>query len=224
MKNSFSRDKQANVIFPGIILYEDVISLSDEDIYDLVSLYININDNPEKYDIKNIKNTFFHGLNKIGKKEFAENVQKSIMYYFAKYCEIYPETIHNVQWQENIYIDVEFAGDQKYIFNPNKSFEDDNNNIKNTPFSRQVVIEISIDDDYVGGSLEWIYLNNIKIEKMKKGSILVYPANYLFSKKHDTIIKGRKVLLTTFLNGGKDFLAEENGLDENSNLAFSYLR
>ena len=224
MKNSFSRDREGNILHPGVVLYENVISISEEDIYDLVSLYMHINENTEKYEISKIKNTFFYGLSKINKKEFAEEIQKSIMYYFAKYCDLYPETTHTIQWQENIYIDVEFAGDQGYIFNPNKSFEDDNKNIKTTPFSRQVVVEMAIDDEHIGGALEWIYLDSPKIEKMTKGSILIYPANYLFSKRHNTIIKGRKVLLTTFLNGGRDFLAEENDLDENANLAFSYLR
>lgn len=224
MINSFSKDKKEKILFPGMLLYEDVYPMSKEDIENIKSVCNYINENEEFYSSKKIKNTFFYGLSEIGKRDLAENIQKGLMYYFAKYCEIYEETIHTVQWQEKIYIDIEFPGERPFIFNPNKSFMDEDNNIKNTPFSRQVVVEIFVDDDYSGGALEWIYLNGIDIDKFKKGSILFYPANYLFSKKHNTIIKGNRAVITTFLNGGKDFLSEESGFTENANLAFSYIR
>jgi hypothetical protein len=224
MINSFSRDSKETILYPGVVAYNNVYDISINDIEDIVSVHNHINKYPEYYLIDKVKNTFFYGLDKINKKETAENIQKGIMYYFAKYCDIYEETIHSIQWQENIFIDIELSGEKSFIYNPNKSFQDEEGNINNTPFSRQVAVEILIDDDYSGGVIEWEYLNNLKYVDWTRGTILFYPANYLFSKKHNTIIRGRKVALTTFFNGGKDFLAEENGLEENSNLLFSYLR
>lgn len=224
MKNSFSHDVNENILYPGIVLYDKVIKIDSKDIDSILSMYFHTKENYEKYEVAKVKNTFFYALNKINKRDLAENIQKAILYYFAKYCELYPEAIHAIQWQENIFTDVEFAGEQSFIFNPNKSFMDDENNIKNTPFSRQVVVEVCVDDNYSGGSAEWIYLDDVKISNFNKGSILIYPANYLFSKKHNTIMNGRKILLTTFFNGGKDFLSEENALDESANLSFSYMR
>ena len=168
---------------------------------------------------------FFYGLNKLNKKDFATNIQKGILHYFAKYCDIYEEAIHVVQWPENIFIDIEYSGDRSFIYNPNKSFLNEEMEIRNTPFSRQIAVEVVVDDNYSGGTIEWPYLNNLFINKISKGSIIFYPANYLFSKKHNTIINGRRISLTTFFNGGKDFLAEENDLDEESaNFLFSYMR
>jgi hypothetical protein len=224
MKNSFLKGSVGKILSPGIVLYDNVYTLSKEDIETVVKTHDHINENPEMYPLNKVKNTFFYGLDKIGRRGMAENIQKGIMYYFAKYCDIYEEVIHNIQWQENIYIDIELAGEKDFVYNPNASHEDQDGLVKNTPFSRQVAVEILIDDNYSGGQVEWPYLNNLKIDNWFRGSILFYPANYLFSKTHNTIMKGRKVTLTTFFNGGKDFLAEENGIEEDSNLVFSYLR
>lgn len=225
MTNSIFLNKDKTIISPGIILYNNVINFTNDDINSIISTEDYIKRNYEKYHSSKIKNTFFHGLNKINKKEMAENVQKVILHYFAKYCDLYPEVIHTIQWQENIFIDIEYPGGSSFIFNTNKSFVDETQAIKSTPFSRQVAVEFFVEDSYEGGEIEWIYLNDVKINNPSSGSILFYPANYLFSKKHNTIIKGRKTSLTTFFNGGKDFLSEENNLEEdNLNFLFSYMR
>jgi hypothetical protein len=79
--------------------------------------------------------------------------------------------------------------------------------------------------NFEGGHIEWEYLGGIKIKQMQRGAIIFYPSNYLFSKKHHTIISGRKISLTTFFNGGKDFLAEENNTeDADINMLSSYMR
>lgn len=225
MTSSFSTDIKEKILYPGIVLYENVLDITKEDIESCSTIYNYLNTDKQKYFTKNIKNTFFYGFEKIDKKFFADNIQKSILYYLAKYCDIYEEAIYTIQWQENIFIDIEVAGEQEFIYNTSRSFVDENKQIKNTPFSRQIAVEVCIDDNYLGGGVEYQYFDNIKINKLSKGSILFYPSNYLFSKVHKSIIKGRKITLTTFFNGGKDFLAEENLLDENnSNFLFSYMR
>lgn len=226
MTSSFLNDIQGNEIYPGIILYKNIFQLTEDDIKSIISSKDYINDNSKLYHSSKIKNTFFYSLKKINKEQLAKNIQSNILYYLADYCDKYNEAIHTIQWQENIFIDIEYAGDQNFIFNPNKSFiDDETKKIKNTPFSRQIIVEIYLNEDYSGGGLEWIYLNKLKIDKIPSGSILFYPANYLFSKKHDTIIDGRKIVLTTFFNGGKDFLAEKNNIEEEeTNFLFSYMR
>jgi hypothetical protein len=225
MTNSFSTNVKEKILFPGIILYENVLDITEEDIELCAAVYSYLNTDDQKYYTKNIKNTFFYGFEKINKKNFADKIQKSILHYLAKYCDIYDEAVHAIQWQENIFIDIEISGEEKFIYNTSRSFIDDNKQIRNTPFSRQIAVEVCIDDEYLGGSVEYQYINNIKNNKLSKGSILFYPSNYLFSKVHNSIIKGRKITLTTFFNGGKDFLAEENSLEDyENNLLLSYMR
>jgi hypothetical protein len=225
MTNSFSTDVKEKILFPGIVLYENVLDVKEEDIASCADVYTYLSTDQQKYFTKNVKNTFFYGFEKINKKGFAENIQKSILYYLAKYCDLYEEAIHTIQWQENIYIDIEIAGEKEFVYNTNKSFIDDDNKIKSTPFSRQIAVEICIDDNYLGGNIEYPYCNNTKINKLSRGSVLFYPSNYLFSKVHNSIIKGRRITLTTFFNGGKDFLAEENSLEDyENNLLLSYMR
>lgn len=225
MTNFFSTDVKEKILCPGIVLYENVLDITKEDIKSCSTVYDYLNTDEQKYFTKDIKNTFFYGFEKIDKKFFAETVQKSILYYLAKYCDIYEEAIYAIQWQENIFIDIEVSGEQEFIYNTSRSFVDDNKQIRNTPFSRQIAVEVCIDDDYIGGNVELQYFNNFKIDKLSKGSILLYPSNYLFSKVHKSIIKGRKITLTTFFNGGKDFLAEENSLEKyDENFLFSYMR
>jgi hypothetical protein len=223
MIDSFSTEVEKKIIYPGIVLYENVLSITDDEIASCSDVYQYINKNYERHSLSDVKNTFFYGFKKIGREKFAENVQKSILYYLANYCDTYEEAIHTIQWQENIFIDIEFAGEKSFIYNTNKSFMD-NDKIRSTPFSRQISVEVCIDDNYIGGSLEWPYLNQLKINKINKGSILYYPSNYLFSTHHNSILEGRRITLTTFFNGGKDFLAEENGIEESKAQAFSYMR
>lgn len=215
-----------NQIFPGIVLYERAFELTEDDIKSIVSTKDYIDENFKLHNLSKIKNTFFYSLKKINKEQLAKNIQYSILFYLADYCDKYNESIHSIQWQENISIDIEYAGDQEFLHTPNKSFIDNKTKkIQNTPFSRQIVAEVYLNEDYSGGGLEWIYLNKLKINKIPSGSILFYPANYLFSKKHNTIINGRKLVLRTFFNGGKDFLAEENNIEEEEiNFLFSYMR
>ena len=224
MTDSFSTNVKEKILYPGIVLYENVLNIKKEDIESCALVHKYLSTEEQKVFTKNIKNTFFYGFEKIDKKIFAEGIQKSILYYLAKYCDIYEEAIHTIQWQENIFIDIEVAGEQEFIYNTNRSFIDNNKQIRNTPFSRQISIEVCIDDNYIGGGLEWPYLNQLKINKINKGSILYYPSNYLFSTHHKSILEGRRITLTTFFNGGKDFLAEENGTEESKSQVFSYMR
>jgi hypothetical protein len=221
MINSFSPKIDKNIVSPGIVLYNNVINFNENDIDCILSLKKYIEGN----NYIDTSNSFFSYMKKINKIDFAKNIQKTILHCFADYCDLYPEAIHSVQWQEPIDITVEYSGKSSDIFNPNKSHIDDNKKIVNTPFSRKIVVELAVDDQYDGGTIQWQYLDNIKINKQSKGSILFYPANYLFSKTTGPIIKGRKISLVTFFNGGKDFLSEENNIEEENEIfRSSYMR
>lgn len=226
MINSFSKYSATEILYPGIVLYNGVYDISSNDIENVISSKGHIDNTTDKY-YNGVRNKFFKSFEYLNNVDFAENIQSGILYYFAKYCDLYPEVVHCIQWQENIFIDCLYAGQiESGLFNSKKSDLNKDGFIKNTPFSRQVAIEISIDDQYNGGGYEWPYLNNVKMNKFTKGSVLFYPADFIYSKKQNLITSGRKIILTTFLNGGKDFLAEENFIsdDEDSNMLFSYMR
>lgn len=224
MINSFSQDNKKEIIFPGIVLYKNFLSFNKTDINDIFLLNEHINKYKDSYEKSSIKNMFFHGLNKINRSDFADRIQKNILLCLADYCNTYEEAIHTIQWQEDISINVHYSGQKDFIYNPNKSFVGDNEIIKNTPFSRQIVVEILVDDNFSGGKSTWPYFSNLELKNYSSGDILLYPANYLFSKNQDAIISGRKISLITVFNGGKDFLAEEDDIEENAEIAFSYMR
>lgn len=214
-----------DIILPGVVLYKNVFNFNKKDISKLekISNYINNNKNE---DFHNIKNRFYFSAEKIKEEEFAKEIQKKILLCMADYCEIYPELIHTIQWQENIYIDFESVLDtQTYTYNPNKSYLKEDRQIENTPFSRQVAVEINVNEDYTGGYYVWPSFDNFIFNNFKNNDLLIYPANYLFSKIHKAIISGTKITISTFFNGGKDFLVDEkSGGGIEDNLLFSYLR
>lgn len=212
------------ILSTGIVLYENVLDISNEDISDLINVK-NFIDEQENSLFKNVKNVFFYGFKHFNKEKTAIKIQNSILRCLAHYSDLYDEAIHTLQWQENIYIDIDKSGEAEVIFNCNKSIINSNGEINTIPFSRQILIEIMVNDDYLGGGYEWPYFNNLTLDNIKKGSILICPANYLFAKKHKVIISGKKITLTTFINGGKDFLAEKiEFIGPENNLLFSYMR
>lgn len=212
------------VVKPGIILYKNAVQITDEDIEDLLEAYQYSFKYSSKYD-KNIKNLVWHAYSLMDKKEEILYIQKLILKFLSDYVDTFPESVHTVQWQEKINIDIDIAGDEGYIFNPSSSFIKEDGSIDNIPFSRQIGVEILIDDNFIGGRTSWLYLEELNDKQLQAGDILIYPANYLFSRKQSSIISGRKISLSTFFNGGKDFLAEDEGfIDPENNLLFSYLR
>jgi len=214
---------EKNIIYPGFILYKNAVDITDYDVDNLVQVYKDSFKFDDKYGTK-IKNTLWHLFKIMDKEDEILYLQKIILKFIADYVDTFPEAVHTIQWQEKINIDIDVAGETEYILNPNQSYTKLNKKINNIPFSRQIFLEISIDDQYDGGEVEWLYLPDVNIKKMNKGDILIYPANYLFSRKQSSIISGRKMFLTTFFNGGKDFLYEDEDYDSpNNNLLSSYL-
>lgn len=211
-----------NIIMPGVILYENALNILDEDVDTLMKVYENSFYVEEKYGEK-IKNIIWHIYKTLNKEDEILYLQKTILKFLAEYVDNFKEAIHVIQWQERITIDIDYPGNPEYIFNPNSSFLN-NKKINNIPFSRQLAVEVCFDDFFDGGENSWTYFPEINF-KQNKGDILIYPANYLFSRKFSSIISGRRIILTTFFNGGKDFLAEEEEINESqNNLLFSYLR
>lgn len=212
-------DYNVNILFPGIAVFSNHCNIDKKDInsfYRASSIL--------KNDRSEIRNSIWQTFNAIDEKLTIEKYQKYILECLAAYCDIYPESIHSIQWQEKISIIINNAGEQEYSFNPSKSFVEENGCINNSPFNRQLVVELYLDTDCVGGSyhFEYIDLNRYNPES---GDILIYPASFLLSRKEKGIIKGRRMYLRTFFNGGKDFFNKDKDLDlPGTELFFSYMR
>jgi len=52
-------------------------------------------------------------------------------------------------------------------------------------------------DDYVGGEIEFIYFNNLKI-KPKAGELILFPSNYMYVHQANKIISGKKYSAVSF--------------------------
>jgi hypothetical protein len=206
-------------LFPGQVVFSKHCEVDKEDI----DLFYKCKDllTEKKSDIRN---SIWQVFNDLDKKIVINKYQKYILECLAIYCDIYPESIHSIQWQEKINIIVNKPGENEKTFNPSRSFVESDGYINNAPFNRQLVVELYLDTDYEGGhhSFEYIDLNNYKPES---GDIVIYPASFLWSRKEKSIIKGRRMYLRTFFNGGKDFFNEDKDLDlPGTELFFSYMR
>lgn len=212
------------ILNPGIILYNNAVTIEQTDIENLLRVYDYSFKYSSKYD-KTIKNIIWHVYTLMDKKDEILYIQNIILKFLSDYIDSFPESIHTIQWQEKINIDINISGEEGFIFNPSSSFIKEDKKIDNLPFSRQIVFELLVDDNCIGGRNSWLYFEHLNDKQMQKGDILIYPANYLFSRKQSSIISGRKIILSTFFNGGKDFLAEDEAfIPPENNLLFSYLR
>lgn len=216
-------DVSPKELFPGVLIFEDVISFSDEDIQlftETINNYVSSNISIEKY----VKNVLWNIFKQQDKEYFISDMQKIVLNGLAKYCDFYPEAIHPTQWQEQIKAIIDLPGGEDKIFNPSRSTTDEDGNIDYIPFSRSVVAELFIENNVEGGNISWNYLPGININNVSSGSLILYPANFLFSRKESTIISGRRIYIRTFFNGGKDFLAEASDLEKKNELLYSYMR
>ena len=170
-----------------------------------------------------IRNGIWAAFSEIDKSEVIKEYQKAMLRVLAEYCDIYPEAIHSLQWQERIEIVTDIPGQEKKKFNPSKSSVDEDGNINSVPFNRQLVIELCIDDSYEGGRYSWDYFSDIP--QMSKGDVAIFPATFLWSREEKSIISGRRMYLRSFFNGGRDYFVDDEYLDKpGTEFLLSYMR
>lgn len=204
---------------PGLMEFKDVLFFSTEDVEEFNKIFLN-NDYLILSESSYTKNILWNIFYKLDNLDFIKNIQKTLLLCLAEYVDSYQESVHSIQWQERIYLHKLDPGESEDIFNPSKSDSIENN----IPFSRSIVVEIHINDNYSGGDTCWKYFDEFK-SQYKSGSIVIYPANFLYSNKKNTIIDGRKIFLRTYFNGGKDFISEDPEIDGLDNVyMFSYMR
>jgi len=204
---------------PGLASFDQALIFSKEEINMFENIF-NSSEFKKLNESKNIKNSLWNIFYNLDCIELIKKIQKTLLICLAEYSDYYKESIHSIQWQERIDLNVLYPGESEHIFNPSRSF-DINNNI---PFSRQIVAEIGIGDSYHGGKHSWQYFN-VDQKPLKSGEIRIYPASYLYSNSISTILDGKKIYLRTFFNGGKDFISEDESFDGFENIyMFSYMR
>jgi predicted 2-oxoglutarate/Fe(II)-dependent dioxygenase YbiX len=64
-------------------------------------------------------------------------------------------------------------------------------------FPRNISMVYYGNDDYIGGEIEFIYFNNLKI-KPKAGELLIFPSSYIYIHQVNKIISGQKYAATSF--------------------------
>lgn len=216
-------DSEYKEILPGVLVFEDAFSTSKEMMEDINTIYYKYSELDEKLK-EYMKNSIFFILEKNQKQDIIIQLQKIALNCLAKYCDHYPEAIHSLQWQESYKLIIEEPGHEKEIFNPSKSSLDAEKNIISSPFSRQIVVELCIEDTTLFPEYNFIYFNNEINYSIFPGNIIIYPANFLWSREQSSIMNGRRIILRTFFNGGKDFASEKDIYDSVDNLFYSYMR
>lgn len=212
-------DYSVNILSPGVAVFSNYCDLNEKDI----SLFYK-SSNILKNDAEEVRNSIWQVFSSLDERPVIDRYQKYILECLASYCDIYPESIHSIQWQEKINIIINNSGDQEILFNPSRSFIKSDGYINNAPFNRHLVAELYLDTDYEGGCYDFEYISLNKY-RPGLGDILIYPASFLLSRKEKSIIKGRRMYLRTFFNGGKDFFNEDKDLDlPGTELFFSYMR
>ncbi len=208
-----------NNLPPGVAVFKDKFFLSDEDINVFYEIFESEEYNNSLKSL-NVKNILWNILYKKNKTDIIKNIQKELLVCLAEYVDLYEESVHTLQWQERIVLNVLNPGEKENLFNPCKS-DNLNNSI---PFSRSLVAEIELNNNYTGGDKKWLYFKDAS-KKNENNCITIYPASFLYSNSTSNIIDGRKIFLRTFFNGGKDFLIKDSLLEDNENAyMFSYLR
>ena len=206
----------------GILLFKNVFSLDDEDIKLINSIYYkNLELSIESKDY--MKNSISRSLKKNNKEYLIKDIQKILLNCLAKYCDYYPESIHSIQWQDSYQIIINDPGGSKHIFNPCSSYLK-NDSIYLPPFSRQIVADICLQDTTDNYLSNFLYMDIQKDFSLSSGDIVLYPANFLWSRNEGGIIDGRSIYLRTFFNGGKDTDSDELVEKENNDIFSSYMR
>ena len=64
-------------------------------------------------------------------------------------------------------------------------------------YPRNISLVYYGNDDYVGGELEFIYFNNLKI-KPRAGELILFPSDYIYVHSANHVISGEKFSSTSF--------------------------
>lgn len=205
--------------YNGIVIFNNVINVDLEDVENFIEAN-NFPNNKEKI----IKNSLWQKMYELNHKDTLSKYQKAMMTALANYCDIYPESIYSIQWQEDINIIVDLPGESEKIFNPSKPTEKEDGYINSVPSNRQLVVELYLNNEYESGSVSWPYVK-YKLPKINNGDIVIYPASFFWSRKEKGIIKGKRIYLRSFFNGGKDFFVDDESFYRpGTELLFSYMR
>ena len=210
----------------GIVEFAGAVEVTEEDIesFKRAKEHQTIIDNNIKDNntLRVIKNTAWVAYGEQD-RHILKSFQSKILTALAMYCDIYTEAIHPIQWQEKIQLDVLSSGNSYVNKNNVASVAGKDYVIDNTPFSRQVIVMLFLNDDYQGGELYWNYFKDLTY-KPKSGTILIMPASFMWTHSAKTILKGERYSLFTAFHGGKDYEGESYEEEQQENLMLTYMR
>lgn len=206
MKLLRDQDLKYNVIANGILEFPDVDIVIGED--GLVPV-----------DLKS--NRIVSSSTTINYK--LEELQKTVLECLVSYCDLYKESIHTLQWQEKYQFFIITPGSEIKNINLNAS-STINDKIDYLPFTRKIACYIFINDDYEGGNIKFDQFDDL-IYKPKRGTILLLPADFMYTHSISPILSHYRLSLFTAFHGGKDIDSElyekEKGLGR---ISLSYMR
>ncbi len=152
-----------------------------------------------------------------------EKLQKTVLECLVSYCDLYKESIHTLQWQEKY---------QFFVMNPGSGIQNINLNASSSindkidylPFTRKIACYVFLNDDYEGGSIKFDQFEDL-IYKPKGGTILLLPADFMYTHSVNPVLSHYRLSLFTAFHGGKDIDSElyekEKGI---GTISLSYMR
>lgn len=199
------QDLLYNILAPGIIEFTD--------------LELNVNEDlPSKRTTTNRITSAKSVIN--GR---VTNIQDLMLRALVVYADTYQESIHTLQWQEKYQLLAIPSGTKIDNLNFNASAADEKGVVDYLPFSRKIVCLGFINSEYIGGDLVFNYQD--LTYRPKPGTILMLPADYMYSLSVRPIVSGTMLCLFTAFHGGKDIdeeLYEEKKGEEF--IPLSYMR
>lgn len=182
------QDSNYKILAPGIIEFNNIYLDIDEKI------------NTTKLKSNKILSSKFEINNRLNK------IQSSVLRCLVSYTDEYEESVHTLQWQEKYQLLSIESGTKIENLNFNRSEVQEDKDIDYLPFTRKIISLGFINDNFIGGDLCFKHFD--LTYKPKPDTILMFPADYMYSLSIRPIVSGEMLSLFTAFHGGKDILEE----------------
>ena len=220
--------KQAEIkkIVPGVLAWEKCLEVP-EGIVDLMDSEVDRwKDNLTEEDlsqpgnnqtVKNVNGPIrFDPEREFRHKEsqdFFWQVQQNALDKINEYCDVYPDVKDEIHWMEQYqYITyrppkfMNYHGDNRSTRNP------ETGRFWNAPFLRRITILTYLNDNFMGGGLDFRYFDNGSY-KPPAGSVVIMPSSFVFSHATTPLLNGRKSAFLVSCSSGFDLDSYLDGED-----------
>ncbi len=129
--------------------------------------------------------------------DYVQSVWKEALCHFI---DQYDEVVYDIFWEEGAQLICYGPGKDLGFHSDTKAEADDEGVSMTLPHKRYLTCIAYLNDDYIGGELEFKYWD-LQI-KPGAGDIYIYPSNFLYAHRSRPLLTGKKLaLLVSFCTG-----------------------